>query len=78
MNKDLSPNQQQLLETAKALTVQAKEYHHLLVENSKHRKKILKLLREEKIIYRQISEHLNISQQYLVKLLKENATKQLD
>lgn len=78
MNKDLSPNQQQLLETAKALTVQAKEYHRLLVENSKHRKKILKLLREEKITYRQISEHLNISQQYLVKLLKENANKQLD
>ena len=78
MGKELTPNQQQLLETAKALTVQAKEYHRLLIENSKHRKKILKLLREEKITFRQISEHLNISQQYLVKLLKENATKQLD
>ena len=75
MNKDLSPNQQQLLETAKALTVQAKEYHRLLVENSKHRKKILKLLREEKITYRQISEHLNISQQYLVKLLNDKKEK---
>jgi predicted transcriptional regulator len=75
MGKELTPNQQQLLETAKALTVQAKEYHRLLIENSKHRKKILKLLREEKITFRQISEHLNISQQYLVKLLNDKKEK---
>jgi predicted transcriptional regulator len=75
MGKELTPNQQQLLETAKALTIQAKEYHRLLIENSKHRKKILKLLREEKITFRQISEHLNISQQYLVKLLNDKKEK---
>ena len=75
MSQELTPHQQQLLETAKALTVQAKEYHRLLVENSKHRKKILTLLREEKITYRQIGEHLNISQQYIVKLLSAKKDK---
>ena len=78
MSKDLTPHQQQLLETAKALTVQAKEYHRLLIETSKHRKKILHLLRQEKITYRVISEALNVSQQYLVKLLKDNGNKNMD
>lgn len=77
MSKDLTPHQQQLLETAKALTVQVKEYHRLLIETSKHRKKILRLLREEKITFRVISEVLNVSQQYLVKLLKANDNKNL-
>lgn len=72
VSKEYTNHQKHLLETAKELTLVTKKYHALLIESGRHRKQAIRELRKENLTWREISEHLGISQQYLTKLMKND------